>query len=158
MKQSSFQVVIDACLVIDAFVADAVYHENAVNIIQQCKDLNATMFFPMTGMIEFQRAISRPDVGPRLKREGKWGPGISMPIFKDGISFKYINIDVHFLTEYMDITLPYMKASDYLYLCIAAKECIPLITADDNLLARCQEANIVGIDYKNTTDLTAFVV
>ena len=46
------------------------------------------------------------------------------------LNFKYINIDNKFLHNYLDPSFPYIKASDLIYLLIAKKHKLPLITED----------------------------
>lgn len=67
-----------------------------------------------------------------------------MPLKLSGIP-----IDEAFVSKYLDVSLPYLKAGDFIFLCLAKKESAMLLTDDAKLRARAIEA---GVDALTTAE------
>jgi len=53
-----------------------------------------------------------------------------------------VPIDLDFVKEYLDQDLPYLKASDFIFLAMSKKMGLPLITNDQELYTKSQECGV----------------
>ena len=62
---------------------------------------------------------------------------------------EFIHIDAQFLEEYGSVDVPVIKAMDHLFLVVAKKNNLPLVTWDKQMIAAGAEC---GVNVSNPTD------
>jgi len=119
-------VVVDTSVVVDAF--DEISNNNASSkrILTWLLDNDVTIHMPTYSIIEVSCALRNMKIDKRNMTNAFTN--------KYPLRCKYIDVDAEFLVEYFVPDLPYIRAGDYIFLCIANKLHIPLITNDLGLI------------------------
>ncbi|NDW22899.1 type II toxin-antitoxin system VapC family toxin [Alteromonas hispanica] len=127
--------IVDSCVIIEAFDSDSEYHSAAIELIESIKNKAYKMIMPMHGYFEVKCAIQR-----LTECEGKT---ISTPYTNAGdLPFHTQPIDEKFILDYSDVNVPYAKAGDYIFLIMAKKLGIPLVTRDRDMIKRSKKCGI----------------
>jgi hypothetical protein len=58
------------------------------------------------------------------------------------LSFDLVPIDMTFLNDYHDPSIPYIKASDLIFISLAKRDGVVLITEDDKMYSVAKAANV----------------
>lgn len=127
--------IIDSCVIIEAFDGSSEYHSSAVKLIESAKSNSYKMIMPMHGFFEVKCAVQR-----LTECEGKT---ISTPYTKVGdLPIVTQAIDEKFIVDYSDVDVPYAKAGDYIFLIMAKKLGLPLVTRDSDMIKRSKKCGI----------------
>jgi predicted nucleic acid-binding protein len=117
-------IVVDNSVLIDILVEDE-EKTNLARLVYDCiKSINAEIFLPIFALFEIKSALSN-------KKITKEKINLNQSLSKDNsLKFRYFPIDSDFVTSYLDSEIGYLKAADYVYVCLAHKENAILITED----------------------------
>lgn len=129
-------VTIDTNVMISMILEDQPHHQEAIKVYNKIKDENWRVILPLTSVYENQCV---------LKRERLKGKLLLSRSF-EGLEYDTIDISNKNFDEYFFPDLPYTKAGDMLFLSIAKRWCIPLITEDKKLLRAGKDAGIVAVN------------
>lgn len=140
-------VVVDTCIIIDSFDKSSIFHSDCVNILQILMNNRAIIYEPTYAMIEIACVVKR------LKAEGKYNLEWVFNSEKNGLVTKNIEINNDFLTDWFDPRLPYIKSGDYIFMCIANKLKIPIITNDKPLINACEKCDIQAYNSEDALKL-----
>ena len=129
-------VIIDACVIIDAFNSESKSHDEARKLIKRAKSEKFEIVIPMHGFFEIQCTMRR-----LTSIEGKT---ISSPYNSElkALRIRPQPIDHKFIENYYDVEIPYAKAGDTIYMVMAKKLGLPLITRDNGMYKVSKEAGI----------------
>ena len=128
------QIVLDASIITDMFIINRPRHVAAVEIIRIVQSKNIEILLPMHAILEIKCAVDNE----RLKL----GNG-QLSVETPPITFIQIPIDANFISNYLDIKMPYIKAGDLPYILIAKKENCCLITEDKKQYNVSQRAGVL---------------
>lgn len=128
-------IIIDASVLTDMCLMDRERHTNAVALVKHIQENNIQLTIPMHAILEVKSSIGQ--------ERSKPGSGIIDPGFYLKIN-EIIPIDNNFINEYMDLSLPHIKAGDLIYILIAKKKNIPLITEDDKQLRVANKSGVAA--------------
>ena len=129
-------VIIDACIIIDAIHSGAENHDEAHKLLERVKKENYKIVMPMHGFFEIQSTFKRISRIEGLKVESKYNSELK------AIKITPVAIDKKFIENYYDVEVPYAKAGDTIYMVIAKKLGLPLITRDNKMYKVAKEAGI----------------
>ncbi len=126
-------IVIDSSVLFDMIFVNSLRHEVAKKLHRKLKQKSVMLRTPFHAFFELHAAIKQE----RLK-----GPGyLSDELTEDnGIQLFPEPIDEKFLNTALNLTLPYIKGSDFIFLCFAARDQLPLLTEDVKLRIKAEEA------------------
>jgi predicted nucleic acid-binding protein len=129
-------VIIDACVIIHAFDSQAESHDEAHALIERAKKEEFEIVMPMHGFFEIQCAMKR-----MTTIEGRT---ITSPFSSElqALRIRPQPIDHKFIENYYEVDIPYAKAGDTLYMVMAKKLGLPLITRDKGMYKVSKKAGI----------------
>jgi predicted nucleic acid-binding protein len=131
------EIILDASVLTDIFVKSKPRHELGRMLSSYIKKNQVRVTIPMHAIIEVKCAIDNERLKP--------GYGEISSDFTEEfpLKLKTISIDQKFLREYLDLSIPYLKAGDLIYILIAKKHQCPFITEDKSQI---KIAKSVGIE------------
>ncbi len=129
-------VLIDACVIIDAFDSSSSNHNEAHKLIERTRNERYEIIMPMHGFFEIKCALQRIS-----QVEGKT---VTSPYDSElkGLNIRPQPIDHKFIENYYDVDIPYAKAGDTIYMVMAKKLGMPLITRDNGMYKVAKKAGI----------------
>jgi len=118
-------IVIDSNVIIDTFDPSSPNHNDSYNFMNYILGKNILFAMPMHGWFEITCTLNR------IKKE----KGIVPPILagRQQTAIEFIHIDDQFLQNYSPVDVPIIKAMDHLFLVVAKKNHLPLITWDKQM-------------------------
>lgn len=127
--------VIDSNVIIDTFEPSSPHYKDSYKLMDYV--ISKKMFFamPMHGWFEINCTLNRK------KKDMK---EIVPPIFAGShqMLIEFIHIDDIFLKNYMSVEIPVIKGMDHIFLVVAKKNNIPLITRDDQMIRVGKECGV----------------
>ena len=117
--------VIDASVLIDIWVTSRPRHKIALLLAEHIKKNNIRVVIPMHALLELKCAIDNERNTPGC---GELDTNIFTK--ENPLSIQYVAIDNKFIMNYLNLSVPYIKAGDLPYILIAKKDNYPLITED----------------------------
>jgi predicted nucleic acid-binding protein len=133
--------VIDSNVFIDTFDLSSPNHSASHKFMDHILGKNILFAMPMHGWFEINCTLNR------IKKE----KGIVPPILagRQHTAIEFIHIDDQFLENYSSVDVPVIKAMDHIFLVVAKKNHLTLITWDKQMT---QAANECGVDVYNPTE------
>lgn len=130
--------VIDSNVIIDTFDPSSPNHRASYEFMDHILGKNILFVMPMHGWFEINCTLNR------IKKE----KGIVPPILagRQQMAIEFIHIDDQFLQNYRAVDVPVIRAMDHLFLVVAKKNHLPLITWDKQM---SQAGNECGVDVSN---------
>ncbi len=118
-------IVIDSNVIIDMFDQDSPNYGDALDFMDYIIGNNILFAMPMHGWFEITCALNR------IKKNKGFVP----PIFSgcQSVPIEYIHIDDEFLSNYSSIEVPTIKTMDHLFLVVAKKNKLALVTWDKKM-------------------------
>lgn len=134
-------IVIDSNVFIDAFDPSSPNHSGSIQFLEYILDNNVLFAMPMHGWFEINCTLNR------IKNE----KGIEPPIIagRQQAAIEFIHIDDQFLQNYSDVDVPVIKAMDHLFLVVAKKNYLQLVTWDKQMTRAGREC---GVDVLNPAE------
>jgi predicted nucleic acid-binding protein len=129
-------IILDACVVIHALDSNAEQHGEARDLVRHLKEKKFQVVMPMHGFFEIQCAMKR-----MTRVEGR---RITSP-FNAEVKALHITpqpIDHKFIENYFNVEIPYAKAGDSIYIVMAKKLGLPLVTRDKGMYKVSKKAGI----------------
>ena len=120
------KLVIDTCVLLDILDEARTRHASAAKLRDYVRSGGVTVRAPMHALFEISAQLKNPDYRRTLKMT-KALTDIS-PLRLD-----FVPIDEAFFENYYTSELPYLKGGDLIFLALAHKEKLPLITEDGAL-------------------------
>lgn len=138
--------VIDASVLTDMFLTDSPRHHNALELVKFIQSNNIIVTIPMHAVLELKCAIANVKLNS--------GSGDLTAFFSESspLPINTVPIDNNFFHEYMDITVPYLKAGDLPYILVAKKKNIPLITEDEKQYRVAKQSGVNVFTIKEFID------
>jgi hypothetical protein len=133
--------VIDSNVIIDTFDPSSQNHSASFKFMDHILGKNVLFTMPMHGWFEISCTLNR------IKKE----KGIVPPIIagRQQMAIEFIHIDDQFLQNYSNVDIPVIKAMDHLFLVVAKKNHLPLVTWDKPMT---HAGNECGVDVSNPTE------
>jgi predicted nucleic acid-binding protein len=135
-------IVIDSNVIIDTFDPQSPNYEASMSFMNHIIGNRILFAMPMHGWFEINCTLNR------MRKEGLVLP----PIISGAqqMMVEFIHIDAQFLENYASVEdIPVIKAMDHLFLVVAKKNKLPLITWDRQVIAAGEEC---GVDAVNPAD------
>lgn len=133
-------IIVDSSVVVDAFDTNAAGHSDALAFLNAARANGFIVTMPMHGYFEVRCTLRRI-----VHIEGKKiSPAFTS--FETAYPIKTIAIDNKFLDNFEDVKVPYMKAGDTIFLVIAKKLGLPLVSRDKPMLEKARECGILALD------------
>ncbi|MBL9178536.1 MAG: PIN domain-containing protein [Verrucomicrobiaceae bacterium] len=120
------KVVIDTCVLLDIIDENRPRHAGAAKLWDYIRGAGVTVRTPMHALFEISARLKNPDY--RLTMKMSKALTKSSPLHLD-----FVPIDESFFQNYYSTDLPYIKGGDLIFLALAHKENLPLITEDGDL-------------------------
>lgn len=126
-------IVIDSNVILDTFDLSSPNHGLSMTFMEYIIGNRVLFAMPMHGWFEIKCTLNR------MKKEGRAVP----PIISESQSMmvELIHIDALFLENYSSVEIPVIKAMDHLFLVVAKKNGLPLITWDKQTMAAGDQCN-----------------
>ena len=138
--------VLDTSVLVDIFNQDSGRHPSALKLANHIVNNNYRVTLPYHALFELGSSMKREIASLNLNKH---------ITEKRPLLVNMVPIDDSFLQKYMDTSVPYLKAGDLLFVLIAKKEGLKLITEDvaQYEVARAANVEVYKIqDYLNTHD------
>lgn len=118
-------IVIDSNVVIDTFDPESPNYADSFDFMTYIISNEILFAMPMHGWFEISCTLNR------IKKN----KGINPPIIDGAKSMliEFIHIDDEFLANYASVDVPIIKAMDHLFLVVAKKNKLPLVTWDKQM-------------------------
>lgn len=134
-------IVVDSNVIIDTFDPKSPSYEGSLSFMNHIIRNRVFFAMPMHGWFEINCTLNR------MQKEGRVLPPIVSG--REEMMVKFIHIDAQFLEKYASVDIPIIKAMDHLFLVVAKKNKLPLITWDKQMIAAGVKC---GVDVANPTD------
>ncbi|MBN2395211.1 MAG: type II toxin-antitoxin system VapC family toxin [Candidatus Atribacteria bacterium] len=141
------EIVIDASVLVDIWVKSRPRHQIACKLAKYIKEQHIDVFIPMHALLELKCAIDNERQSP--------GKGdLSKKIFNknEPLEINTISIDQSFIKNYLDLSVPYIKAGDLPYILIAKKKKSYLLTEDKEQYKVASSVGITAFKIKEFLD------
>jgi len=125
-------IIIDTNILVDMILEDRERHQEAYKLYEKLKNEDVFVIIPYSGLFELMTVLNRKEA---LKKKLNF-PG-SFELY-----FKPVPIDDRFFDRYYDRNLPYTKTGDMLFLAIAKKKNLPLITEEQKLYNAAKKCGV----------------
>lgn len=118
------EIILDASVLADIFIKSKKRHALGCRLANYIMKNNIQVTVPMHAVVELKCAIDNERMNP--------GCGELASAFSDSnpLKLKTISIDQQFIKNYSDLSIPYIKAGDLIYILVAKKHSGILITED----------------------------
>ena len=138
------RIIIDSNVIIDTFDPSSPNYETSYKFMDHIVGRKVLFAMPMHGWFEITCTLNR------IKKNKRIVP----PIFdgKPQMPVEFIHIDDQFLQNYVDVGVPSIKAMDYLFLVVAKKNDLPLVTWDKPMTKAASECGIQVYNPKQWMD------
>jgi predicted nucleic acid-binding protein len=128
-------IIVDSCIIVDVFLETAERHSDARRLGSYFVDNNIVIKMPMHALFEHACALRNK------KEKGQFRLQHAITQEKP-LHVEFVAIDEKFFNDYYDPTLPYLRAGDFIFLAMAAKDGAILITEDDAMFNAAKKARI----------------
>lgn len=116
------KLLVDSCVFIDAFDPQSPNHADSLALLEDLRSRKILIMMPAHGWFEVQCTLQK------LLAEKRFvGPVIHGQM---NYPVELIHIDKPFIEKYAMANIPYIKASDHIFLAIAKFNGYPLVTSD----------------------------
>lgn len=120
------KVVFDTCVLLDIIDEARPRHAAAAKLRDYIKSAGVTVRAPMHALFEISARLKNPDYRRTMK--------VSKALTKSSpLDLDFVPIDEAFFQNYYSTDLPYLKGGDLIFLALAHKERLPLVTEDGHL-------------------------
>lgn len=135
-------IVVDTSVMVDMLLSIRTRHPEALTLAKQFRHFGFQPTLPCHAFFEIATAIRNE----RMQKEGKISMGIFTKEFPLGV--KIIPIDMQFVHEHIDHTIPYMKAGDLIFVAIAKKQGLAIVTEDKLQYERATQGGVKAFTIK----------
>lgn len=144
--------VIDASVLIDMFLTSRPRHCRALKLVQLIKKSGLTVIVPMHAILEVKCAIDNERQTPT---HGDLHDGLFTE--ESPLNCRCVPIDKTFIHEYVDLSVPHIRAGDLPYVLIAKKHKCPLVTEDHGQYDVAKRAGVATYNIDEYLELTSGV-
>ena len=126
--------IIDSNVIIDTFDPSSPNYSSSCKFMDYILGKNILFAMPMHGWFEIKCTLNR------IQKE----KGIVPPILagRQQMAIEFLHIDDQFLQNYTDVDVPIIKAMDHIFLVVAKKNNLQLITWDEQIKRAAKECNV----------------
>ena len=127
-------IVIDSNVIIDTFDQQSPNFKASMSFMEYIVGSNILFAMPMHGWFEITCTLNR------LRKQG----AISLPTIagSQSMPIEFIHIDAQFLENYSSVDVPVIKAMDHLFLVVAKKNNLPLVTWDRQMITAGKKCGV----------------
>jgi predicted nucleic acid-binding protein len=129
------KLIVDACVLIDAFQGDNPHRDSSTAFIEECVRANQLMTMPAHGWFEVWSNVKRISERDRKYLHPLISGKMELPI-------ELIAIDEKFIQKYGNVVVPHLRGSDHIYMAIAFENGYELVTRDDQMLRVGREIGV----------------
>jgi hypothetical protein len=131
-------IVIDSNVIIDTFDPQSPNYNASLSFMSHIIGNRILFAMPMHGWFEINCTLNR------MRKDGRMLP----PIISGAqhMMVEFIHIDAQFLENYASEDVPVIKAMDHLFLVVAKKNKLPLITWDRQIIAAGEDCGVVVLN------------
>ena len=129
-------IVLDNSVLTDILLEKEERSEQAIRVYNCIQSMNTEIYLPYFSLFEIKSAISN-------KKNNLGNIELRKIITEENpLNFKFFPIDEKFVTTHLKSKIGYLKAADYIYVCLASQEDAILITEDKKQYRVSKEAGI----------------
>lgn len=130
------KMMVDSCVLIDTFDTSSPNHNEADSFVNYVASKGVMFQMPMHAWYEMNCTLKR------LVKEKK--EHLVIPLFNGlpGIKVEFVHLDGDFLENYKDVDVAVTKGADNIFLVIAKKNNLQLVTFDDKMIKAAEESGI----------------
>jgi hypothetical protein len=129
------KLIVDACVLIDSFQAANEHRGASIAFIEQCVRRDQLITMPAHGWFEVWCNVKRLSEHERKYLHPTFDGKMQLPL-------ELIHIDDKFIHKYGNIVMPSMRASDHIYVVVAAVNGYPLVTRDAGMAKAGREIGV----------------
>jgi len=120
-------IIIDSNVIIDTFDSSSPNYKDSYNFMEHVISKKILFAMPMHGWFE---------INCTLNRKKKEGLITALPVFAGRMEMpiEFIHIDDKFLENYIEVEVPLLKGMDHIFLVVAKKNNLSLITWDNQMI------------------------
>lgn len=131
--------VVDSSVVVDAFDTSSAEHFASHSFLEAARRSGFKLAMPVHGFFELKCAMHR------LVHVEKRKVAPPYNSFESAIPFQLVHLDQRFLENYSDVEVEYAKGSDTIFMVIAKKLGLPLVSSDRPMLKRALNSGIKAL-------------
>jgi len=132
-------IIVDSSVVVDAFDSTSSHHTDAHAFLESARAHGFLVTMPMNGYFEVKCSMRRI---AHVEMKKVSPPYIS---FATAYPIKTIAIDMKFVDNFENVPVPYAKAGDTIFLVLAKKLGLPLVSRDGPMLDKAKECGILAL-------------
>lgn len=129
------KLIVDACVLIDSFQAASEHRDASIAFIDGCVRRDRVISMPAHGWFEFWCNVKRLSDHERRYLHPTLDGKMELPL-------ELIHIDDHFIRKYGNVVMPRMRASDHIYVVVAAVNGYRLVTRDAGMARAAKECGV----------------
>ena len=139
-------IILDNSVLTDIILQNEEKSDQAIKVYNCIRSMNAEIYLPYFSLFEIKSAISN-------KKISQGSIDLRRTISENNpLVCKYFVIDEKFVTRHLNAGIEYLKAADYVYVCLAKQENGILITEDIKQYRVSNEAGIETYNLKEFAD------
>lgn len=129
------KLIVDACVLIDSFQAASEHRDVSIAFIEGCLRRHQLISMPAHGWFEVWCNVRRLSDYDRRYLHPTFDGKMQLPL-------ELIHIDDEFIRRYGNLVMPRMRASDHIYVAVAAVNRYPLVTRDAGMAKAATECGV----------------
>lgn len=130
-------VLVDTCVLVDLMLTTRSRHGTVRSLYQYLSTSGLTILVPAHALFEAKSAL----MNEKITHDNMLSFNSDLT-WRQPLLIRFIAIDGTFLDLYLGEQLPYLKGGDMIFLAIANRHRVPLITADNAILQKGRELGI----------------
>jgi len=129
------KLIVDASVLINCFQKDSDERDASRRFVDHVIQSGQLVTMPAHGWFEFLCALNRLSGPERQFLPAVFNGNMQLPL-------ELIHIDQHFINKYGNVAIPYIKASDHIYVVIAYVNHYRLVTSDKKMCSTCRRLEV----------------
>lgn len=129
------KVIVDSCVLINSFQSDSEHRNASVAFIDHFVRHDLPITMPAHGWFEVLCNVRRLSAIDRNYLHPVFLGSMQLPL-------ELIHIDAQFISKYGNVSIPYTKAADHIFIVVALVNKYPLVSWDDKMLKIGKEVGL----------------
>lgn len=129
------KVIVDSCVLTNSFQSDSVHRDASVAFIDHFVRHALLITMPAHGWFEVWCNIKRLSAVERKYLHPVFAETMQLPL-------ELIHIDAQFISKYGNVSIPYTKAADHIFIVVAFVNKYPLVTWDHKMIKVGKEVGV----------------
>jgi predicted nucleic acid-binding protein len=144
VPERAMKLLVDSCIFIDAFDPESPNHVESLALLEELRRRDILITMPAHGWFEVQCTLQRLTAEKRFI-----GPAIGGQM---NYPLELIHIYKPFIEKYAMADVPYIKASDHIFIAIARVNGYPLVTSDCKMIEVSKKCGVRVVTPRELSD------